>query len=142
MQGILNAITRGTRVNRFQTKRLRKDGKVIDVSLTISPIKDAHGTLTGASSIVSDITEALAAESERKRLINELQEALAEVKTLRGILPICMGCKQIRNEEGAWTQLEIYISEHTDAKFSHGLCVPCAQSMYPEIYEKSQPKND
>lgn len=67
MQGILNAITRGVRVNRFQTKRLRKDGKVIDVSLTISPIKDAHGTLTGASSIVRDITEALAAESERKR---------------------------------------------------------------------------
>lgn len=140
-EGILNAIRRGVRVNRFQTKRLRKDGKLIDVSLTISPIKDGQGRLTGASAIARDITESIRAEAERKRLINELQDALAEVKTLRGIVPICMHCKKIRNEEGAWTQLEIYIREHTHAEFSHGICDPCTQSMYPEIYEKTSRGN-
>jgi len=65
-----------------------------------------------------------------------LQDALAEVKTLRGILPICMTCKKIRDDEGAWTQLELYIRAHTAAEFSHGLCDPCAKEMYPEIYAK------
>lgn len=139
IQGILNGIRRGVRVNRFQTQRLRKDGKLIDVSLTISPIKDPQGRLTGASSIGRDITEALLAEAERERLINKLQDALAEVKTLQGILPICMHCKKIRDEEGAWRQLELYISEHTNANFSHGICGPCTQTLYPEIYKKLHP---
>jgi PAS domain S-box-containing protein len=141
IQGTLNAISRGVRVNRFQTQRLRKDGKLIDVSLTIAPIKDAQGRLTGASSIGRDITEALLAAAERERLINKLQDALAEVKTLQGILPICMHCKKIRDEEGAWTQLELYISEHTNANFTHGICGDCAKSMYPEIYEDLHPDN-
>src|SRR5258705_12739903 len=48
----------------------------------------------------------------------------------------CMHCKMIRGDEGAWTQLELYIKEHTEADFSHGICGPCAKKMYPEIYEK------
>jgi PAS domain S-box-containing protein len=140
-EGILNAISRGIRVNRFQTQRLRKDGKLIDVSLSISPIKDGRGRLTGASAIARDITEWIRAEDERKRLINELQDALAEVKTLRGIVPICMHCKKIRNEAGAWTQLESYIREHTHAEFSHGICGACAQSMYPGIHERTSAGN-
>jgi len=138
MQGILNGIGRGVRVNRFETRRVRKDGNLIDVSVSIAPIKDSHGRLTGASSIARDITEALSAEAERRRLIKELQDALAEVKTLHGILPICMHCKKIRDEEGAWKQLELYIRDHTHAEFSHGICGPCTEKMYPEIYEKIQ----
>ena len=138
MEGILNGIGRGVRVNRFVTQRIRKDGNVIDVSLSVAPIKDAHGRVTGASSIGRDITESLLAEQEKRRLIEELQDALAEVKTLRGILPICMHCKKIRDEEGAWKQLELYIRDHTHAEFSHGICGPCTEKMYPEIYEKMQ----
>ena len=140
MEGILNAIRRGVRVNRFETRRIRKDGKIIHVSLSVAPIKDSHGRVTGASSIGRDITEAILAEEEKKRLIKELQDALAEVKTLRGILPICMHCKKIRDEEGAWKQLELYIRDHTHAEFSHGICGPCTKQMYPEIYEKMQRK--
>lgn len=140
MEGILKGIGRGLRVNRFQTKRLRKDGQLIDVSVTVSPIKDAHGRLTGASAIGRDITEALLAEAEKGRLITELQSALGEIRTLRGIVPICMHCKQIRNEEGAWTQLELYIREHTHAEFSHGICDPCTKILYPETYEKLHPE--
>lgn len=138
MEGILNGIRRGVRVNRFKTRRIRKDGNVIDVSLSVAPIKDTHGRVTGASSIGRDITESLLAEAEKRRLIEELQDALAEVKTLRGILPICMHCKKIRDEEGAWKQLELYIRDHTHAEFSHGICGPCTEKMYPEIYEKLQ----
>lgn len=140
MEGILNGIGRGVRVNRFETRRVRKDGNLIVVSLSVSPIKDSQGRVTGASSIGRDITESILAEAEKRRLIKELQDALAEVKTLRGILPICMHCKKIRDEEGAWKQLELYIRDHTHAEFSHGICGPCTQKMYPEIYEKMQRK--
>lgn len=72
---------------------------------------------------------------ERERLIGELQKALAEIKTLHGILPICSHCKKIRDDKGSWTQMEAYISEHTDAEFSHGLCADCAKKHYPEHFQ-------
>jgi hypothetical protein len=57
-----------------------------------------------------------------------------EIKALRGILPICSSCKKIRAEDGSWKQLEVYMSEHSSAEFSHGLCVECAEKLYPEYY--------
>ena len=69
-------------------------------------------------------------EQEKNRLIRELQDALAEIKTLRGIVPICSHCKRIRDDQGAWKQMEVYISEHTDAEFSHGLCNDCLKTYY------------
>ncbi len=61
----------------------------------------------------------------------ELEHALGEIKTLRGLVPICMGCKKIRNDQGYWEQLEVYISQHTEAEFSHGLCPECRERLYP-----------
>lgn len=72
---------------------------------------------------------------ERQRLKIELEQSLKEIKTLRGILPICSRCKKIRNDEGAWTQLEVYVHERTEADFSHGCCPECARDEYPELYE-------
>ena len=72
---------------------------------------------------------------ELERLV---AERTAEIKTLHGILPICANCKKIRNEEGAWQGLETYISQHTDAQFSHGICVDCIAELYPEIHRKRQ----
>jgi K+-sensing histidine kinase KdpD len=66
----------------------------------------------------------------------ELQAALAEVKTLRGILPICSYCKQIRAEDGRWIQIERYIHQHTDANFSHGMCPECYKKQFPDIYAR------
>jgi AmiR/NasT family two-component response regulator len=71
---------------------------------------------------------------ELRRLNAELQDAFAEIKTLRGILPICSSCKKIRDDEGYWNQLETYIQEHSEAVFSHGLCPECAKKLYPEIF--------
>lgn len=73
------------------------------------------------------------AEAERERLILELQDALASVKTLRGLIPICASCKKIRDDQGYWTQLETYLAKHSDAEFSHGLCLDCIRKLYPEI---------
>lgn len=75
----------------------------------------------------------LGRELERKN--RALQRALEDVKTLQGILTVCMHCKQIRGEAGAWQRLEVYISEHSDAEFSHGLCEACAALHYPETFE-------
>jgi hypothetical protein len=78
-------------------------------------------------------------EKEKEILIEELQEALKEVKTLSGLLPICASCKNIRDDKGYWAQMEVYISEHSEAKFSHGICPDCAEKLYPDIYSKNDP---
>ena len=142
LRGVHNGLRKGLRVNNFQTRRLRKDGTLIDISLTVSPITDALGRVTGVSAVARDISERKLAEAEKEHLIKELKVALAEVKTLRGILPICMHCKKIRDDEGAWTQLEIYIRDHTGVDFSHSLCQTCAKEQYPEIYTQLQADNN
>lgn len=73
------------------------------------------------------------AERQNAELIHSLQSALQEVKTLRGILPTCSYCKDIRDEEGTWHQLEAYIQRHSDARFSHGICNPCLLKHFPEL---------
>ncbi len=71
------------------------------------------------------------AEAERDKVIEELKKAISEVKTLRGFLPICCICKNIRDDQGYWNQIESYIRDHSEAEFTHGLCPECAQKHYP-----------
>ena len=78
--------------------------------------------------------ELQAGNEARERLILELQDALAQVKTLSGLLPICASCKKIRDDDGYWNQLEAYIQDHSEVVFSHGLCPECAKELYPEIF--------
>ncbi|MBN1812515.1 MAG: GAF domain-containing protein, partial [Anaerolineae bacterium] len=72
----------------------------------------------------------------------ELKERISEIKTLRGILPICSFCKKIRDDEGYWQTVETYLREHSEAEFSHGLCLDCLKEHYPEVYEKNKAKYD
>ena len=72
-------------------------------------------------------------EKEQERLILKLQEALLEIKTLKGFIPICATCKKIRDDEGYWNQLEAYISKHTDAVFTHSICPQCAEKLRAEL---------
>lgn len=83
-----------------------------------------------------EIAERQRAEAEQERLIEELQAALAEIKTLRGVIPICASCKSIRDDEGFWNRVESYISDHTPAVFSHGLCPDCLETEYPEFHDE------
>ena len=82
-----------------------------------------------------DLTERKRADEERENLIAELQNALSEIKTLRGILPICSYCKKIRNDEGYFEQIESYIHKHSGVDFSHTICNSCLKKHYPEDYE-------
>ena len=130
-------VKRGERVERFETVRVRKNGTPVEVSLTISPLKDASGKVVGASTVALDISKRKKEEAEWLRLIRELTEALAHVKTLSGLLPICASCKKIRDDQGYWQQVETYISAHSDADFTHGICPDCVKRLYPESQVKS-----
>jgi hypothetical protein len=109
----------------------RKDGSLFPLEFSSvifeSPAGEARTCL-----IVRDISERKAAETERERLILELQEALARVKTLGGLLPMCAACRKIRDKQGNWHNLEFYIRKHTEADFSHGICPDCRLQWYPD----------
>jgi len=74
---------------------------------------------------------------EREKLMQELKNALDKVKLLSGFLPICCSCKKIRDDEGYWQQIELYISNHSDVEFSHGICQECSEKLYPEFQTKA-----
>ena len=74
-------------------------------------------------------------EREKQCLIEQLQRALNEVKTLRGILPTCAYCKNIRDDAGDWHQLEEFIQNNSEAKFSHGICPDCRKVHFPHVRE-------
>jgi len=115
---------------RPQTCELRltkTDGSVIWASLTDTVGEDDKGALMHRSAMIN-ITD-------RKTAEEKLKHALDEIKRLQGIIPICMHCKKIRNDSGRWEQLEDFISNHSEAEFSHSLCPSCQQIMYPELLE-------
>jgi PAS domain S-box-containing protein len=87
----------------------------------------------GMAIFFRDITERKERQSERERLIAELQVALADVKTLSGLLPICANCKNVRDDRGYWKQIETFIGERSNAKFSHGICPTCFVQLYPDL---------
>lgn len=86
--------------------------------------------------LVNAIEERDREAKAKERLIRDLEEALSKVRTLSGLLPICASCKNIRDDQGYWTQMEAYISDHSEAEFSHSMCPPCAQRLYPDVYAK------
>ena len=135
---ILEKLKRGERIAGMETTRMRKDGGAVEVSMTISPIKDDEGHVIGASIIARDISERRRMEQERLTLIAELQKAMSEVKQLSGLLPICASCKRIRDEKGSWQQVEVYVHAHSQADFTHSICPDCTKELYPDIYLKMQ----
>lgn len=136
---IYEQIERGEYMARYQTVRLRKDGSAMDVSSTLSPIKNAAGKVVGVSAIEHDISAAKREDEQRLRLIQELTDALARIKTLRGLLPICASCKKIRDDQGYWQKVELYLAEHTDAEFTHGLCPDCMEHYIPDEPREKHP---
>jgi PAS domain S-box-containing protein len=90
--------------------------------------------------VARDITERKQIEEEREKLVRELQTALAEVKTLQGILPICSYCRKIRDDKNYWQTVETYISQHTNTRFSHGICPTCYNNKVEPQLEKIQKK--
>lgn len=99
------------------------------------PATDDQGALLGLLCVGHDLTERLQTEQEHEQLIGKLQEALQKIKTLSGLLPICASCKKVRDDHGYWRQIEVYIRDHSEAEFSHGICPDCAQKLYPDLYQ-------
>ncbi|OGP93993.1 MAG: hypothetical protein A2157_00180 [Deltaproteobacteria bacterium RBG_16_47_11] len=108
---------------------MRSDGSCRWIGQVCQPVFDG-GRFLGTRGSNRDITERKLAEEERERLIHSLEDALAKIRRLHGILPICASCKKIRDDEGYWNQLEAYIEEHSEAEFTHGLCPDCMKKLY------------
>jgi PAS domain S-box-containing protein len=104
-----------------------------------SPIFLEDGKLLGVVETLQDITILKEMEEEKARLNGELREALNQIKTLTGLIPICAGCKKIRDDKGYWNQLESYLEEHSEAVFSHGMCPECFHKYF--IEETSDPES-
>jgi PAS domain S-box-containing protein len=113
----------------------KKNGELYWESASISPIRDLAGRTTHYVGVKEDITVRKQIEAERDQLIQDLQQALASVKSLSGLLPICAGCKKIRDDQGYWSQVESYIQKHSEATFTHGLCPDCIKKYYPDLGE-------
>ena len=119
----------------FDSMLIAKDGRTIPVGIVVSRLMEGNGRLAGYVIIARDMTDWKRAEEEKNTLITKLQYALANIKTLNGLIPICSSCKKIRNDKGFWQMVEEYISEHSEADFSHGICEDCLKRLYPEYLE-------
>ncbi len=132
----IKAITECGFVKEFPVDLRRRDGIIRHTLLTAVTRCDAEGKTIGFQGTIRDITERRRIEEERERLILELQEAISQVKTLSGLLPICASCKKIRDDNGYWRQIESYIKDHSEAEFSHSICPDCVKKLYPELKKK------
>lgn len=115
---------------------LNIDGKTVGIMGLANKPTDFTDEDADIASVFGELAAIALANSRYLDLLNEktvsLEQALSEVKTLRGLLPICSMCKKIRDDEGLWTRLESYITDHTDAHFTHGLCPDCLRQLFPE----------
>lgn len=110
-----------------------KDGSTFPIEISSVMFQNERGQMRTCL-ILRDITRRKAVEEERERLILQLREALGRVKTLSGLLPMCAACRRIRDPLGSWHNLEVYIRNHTEADFSHGICPDCRRNLYPESF--------
>lgn len=112
----------------------KKDGSIIPLDLTVTTV-----CLTPECRVLvtlRDASERIKAEEEKEKILQELQIALENIKTLRGLLPICAYCKKIRNDQGYWEQVETYIKSHSLADFTHGICPDCMKKLENELNSK------
>jgi PAS domain S-box-containing protein len=121
---------------KFTGKQKTKDGRWLDIEVNSSIIM-SNGKVIGSRDIVRDITDRMKAEEERESMIVDLKKAFEEIRTLKGILPLCSFCKKIRNDKGEWKSVDVYIHEHSEADITHTVCPSCMKKHYPK-YSKDK----
>ena len=114
---------------------VRKDGTVFPIAVVASPIWE-EGKIVSAVTAFRDISSQKVLEQERSQLILAYEDALNNIKTLKGLVPICASCKKIRDDKGYWNHLEVFIQQRTNAEFSHGICPDCAKRLYPDFVKE------
>jgi len=122
----LEKISSGDIIESFETQRISKNGQVFDIWLVITCLKDDSGNIHSIATTERDITP-----------IKNEPRSKEEIKILRGFLYICASCKNIRDDEGYWKQIESYIRDHSEAEFSHGVCPKCMEKLYPDFIKKN-----
>ena len=123
-------------VRQVEDALISKNDEKIPVNISVSILHEKDGSRAGYVLVARDITSQKKAEIENQKLIVELREAMDNVKTLKGFIPICARCKKVRDDKGYWNQLETYLSEHSDADLSHGICPDCLKKHYPNYTDK------
>lgn len=94
------------------------------------PVFDGSGALRAVGGFCTDITSRKKIAAEREALVQQLQTALDEVATLRGILPICSSCKKVRDDRGDWSQIEAFLRDHASVEFTHSICPICQEKLF------------
>jgi PAS domain S-box-containing protein len=130
----------------FESRHRRKDGSVYDVEVSSNPALFPDGAqiycvcrdITGRKQLEENLARKV--QIEREKIIRDLESALGTVKTLSGLLPICASCKKIRDEIGQWVEVEVYVRNHSEADFSHGICPECAAKLYPDLLSGASEK--
>jgi len=131
----LEVLDRDGIATNLEIQMRRYDGSIIWVRDTTRAVTGPEGAILCYEGALEDITQRVTVEQEREKLIHDLRVALAQVDTLRGLLPICAQCKRIRDDRGYWQNVEVYVSGHSQAQFTHGLCPECIRELYPEFAE-------
>lgn len=108
----------------FEWKHCLYDGTPFDAEVSLNSVEIGNELFLQA--IVRDVSERIQTEEA-------LRKSVEEIRTLRGIIPICANCKKIRDDQGYWNQVEVYIRDRTEARFSHGICPECVKKLYPDF---------
>jgi len=116
----------------YEWRLVRSDGEIRHMHTLSVVVTDAVGKPVRMAGTSVDITERKIAEENQQALLRELQTALAEVKTLQGLIKICATCKRVLTDQGGWQQFESYVRGHSDVEFSHGICPDCARKWAAE----------
>lgn len=105
-----------------------------------TPLRDSSGAGDGCLLVLREVTEQKQLEQRQEQLINELQGALGQIRTLSGLLPICAHCHKIRDDSGYWHRVEEYVEQHSQAQFTHGICPDCLHALYPQMFPADEQK--
>jgi PAS domain S-box-containing protein len=127
VQGIIAQGLAGRRTEEYEWRLVRSDGTIRHMQTVSVVVTDAAAKPVRMAGTSVDITDRKTAEENQTTLLRGLQTALAEVKTLRGLIKICANCKRVLTDRGGWEQFESYVRGHSDVEFSHGICPDCAR---------------
>lgn len=110
------------------------------IEVNYVPDFNENNEMIGIVVLSYDVTDRKTAEEERDKTNIELQKALSEIKTLKGILPFCSYCKKIRDDKGYWEKVDVYIYKHSEADISHSICPDCVKINFPDYHKKKVPQ--